>query len=535
MDFQKDIAKKILSICLVLFAALPLSAQKDISCTVEILNNTEIQVLYTFEKRTDENNLFFFADKIPNYYIKKNDFVQIVDIISTTSNIKDTLSYNDSILLPLGSEILFYKVLLKPNSDHLLIAQSMIDTNNFSLLNWSNFLGNFSTSNQDSISLTVKERQKKSIYNYKNIYSKIIEQASCLKCIQKEISTEKNKINIFFNQKLIIDSASLFQYTKETLSAIENLKIPFYKPKNIIVIIDSLEFKTGAIAHPNTIVLYLNNLDKYFFQKTLIHEYIHWLVPNLDSWLNESVAEYLSLKLMLRAGLISDEVFLEKIGAKMKEANKYKGFGLLDLLGNQTNFSVTDNYKALYSKGAISAFFLDLVLQRSTARQVSLENYVFSKDPLKNLEYRLKVVENIIAFEKKYITDNEKIPYNKFLNELGILFERNKLVAIKQKQAIKLKTFQGNIYIQDNANINELIIGDRLIKLDGKKELNQIRHKLFSMSKKSSKFVLERDGKLRKIKISNEETFYIKKQFVLSFIENINDDQKQSWEDFKNK
>ena len=32
-----------------------------------------------------------------------------------------------------------------------------------------------------------------------------------------------------------------------------------------------------------------------------------------------------------------------------------------------------------------------------------------------------------------------------------------------------------------------------------------------------------------------EETFYIKKQFVLSFIENANENQKQFWEDFKNK
>ena len=57
---------------------------------------TKGQVVYTFEKRTDENNKFVFTDKIPNFYLNKNDFV-----IETISNHKadDKHKFNFSIKL----------------------------------------------------------------------------------------------------------------------------------------------------------------------------------------------------------------------------------------------------------------------------------------------------------------------------------------------------------------------------------------------------------------------------------------------------
>jgi len=194
---------------------------------------------------------------------------------------------------------------------------------------------------------------------------------------------------------------------------------------------DSVSNNTGAITHKNTIVFYFNNESNFTIQKTILHELIHWAVPYNNSWLNEGAAEFLSLKLLRKAAVISEDEFLANMSLKMREADLVKEYSVLDLYTKNTLLDQETNYWALYSKGAVMAWLLDIIIFESGNHKVSLESYLMSGLEGKSGVNKDFVDAKILDFEECYVNQNALFSHNQFLNVLGVLFEENKIVEIE--------------------------------------------------------------------------------------------------------
>jgi predicted metalloprotease with PDZ domain len=140
----------------------------------------------------------------------------------------------------------------------------------------------------------------------------------------------------------------------------------------------------GASAHPASFVMAMNPadpLDEASLYETIAHELVHeWL--HLDgpadevTWFSEGAADYYSLVLPLREGMIGEEGFLRTVNFEAREgyANPRRG---LHLRQAQQRFSSDFLARRLpYARGMFYLADLDARIRRATSGQRSVDDLV---------------------------------------------------------------------------------------------------------------------------------------------------------------
>jgi len=531
MEFQQKHFKRILTIAFALLFSFQLFAEENFYKTkiiAKILDNGSVNVKVFAPKNNGGFISFSLGGNLPKYLQEnlKNFNVSSIKIYYSKDRFKE-YSFTDKILIEEEFYFLEYTVSRTVIDNNSFLAVSNFSSSNvYSFISFHSFLGVFEGFENKNTTL-ILFKNKEIIFEKTSIYSSLINESICFGCEKIELDIDANNLNIIYNRNQTISKEELQKNVTESIVALQkHIEFDNEILKKMTFLFDTISNNTGAINTMNNIVFHFNKNDKYIIQKTIIHEILHWLIPNQNTWLDESLAEYLAIKTMLKAGLITDDVFFEKMSDKMKLADFYKNNSL------ESIYNTTALHKVLYSKGAVYAWMMDLVLLKKSANRFDLEQNIFNKKSINNSDLEF-LAEELIRFEKVYVVENHKLYYNQFLNVFGVLFEENKLQEIKAKQNLVLEKRGEDIVIIDKASLCCLNNNDILISLDREKEYEKIKEKLSSLSEKNSYFVIKRNGKKERYIVSNKESLMKKTRFNLSFLENVSDKQKLNWKKYK--
>jgi predicted metalloprotease with PDZ domain len=140
----------------------------------------------------------------------------------------------------------------------------------------------------------------------------------------------------------------------------------------------------NASAHPSSFVMALNPvdpLDETALYETLAHELVHeWL--RLDgpvedvTWFVEGAADYYSLVLPLRAGLVEEDAFLQAVNFEAREcyANVRRDLGIRE--AQQVFFTDFMAHRLPYARGLFYLADLEARLSAATSDSVSVDDIV---------------------------------------------------------------------------------------------------------------------------------------------------------------
>lgn len=140
----------------------------------------------------------------------------------------------------------------------------------------------------------------------------------------------------------------------------------------------------NASAHPASLVMAMNpanQLDEASVYETIAHELVHeWL--HLDgpveevTWFNEGAADYYSLVLPFRAGLIEEEAFLSAINFEAREcfANPRRNLGVRE--AQQLFFSDLFAHRLPYARGMFYLADLDARLRAASSGRQCVDDVV---------------------------------------------------------------------------------------------------------------------------------------------------------------
>jgi hypothetical protein len=140
----------------------------------------------------------------------------------------------------------------------------------------------------------------------------------------------------------------------------------------------------NASAHPASFVMAMNPsrpLDVGSLYETIAHELVHeWL--HLDgpddekTWFVEGSADYYSLVLPLRAGMLDDAAFLEAVNFEAREcyANPQRGLSIQQ--AQELFFSDFMAHRLPYARGMFYLADLDARLRRETSQQVGVDDLI---------------------------------------------------------------------------------------------------------------------------------------------------------------
>lgn len=531
MDFSENSIKKILALVFTLVISTQiLMAQNGLPALyeVEILSHFEMKVSIKPSSNTSSFNYYVFPNSIPNYYQKKSFRNKISDFKVKTNNQFSLYELQgDTVFLPPNFNEISYLVHLDSFKKTEFLPVQSASNVELKLLNIPTFLAYI-----NSISLPMQlniTENGKTLYSQMATYEAFQENPICLGCQKQKIPINNKGISVQSYQN-ILDQKSLNNIIADAFYAFDNMAYEGdFAGKQLIIILDTLSAATGAIAHKNTIVFYFNEGDAYTIQKTIIHELIHWAVPDLNTWLNEGVAEFLAIKMMRKSALITEERFLNIMATKMREAAFFEDYSLPELYANRTQFTEAVNYRALYSKGAVMSWLLDLIIFEHSNMKLSLESYVLNGIEDKGGVDKSYLMEKIIAFENDYVATNAGFSYNQFLTFIGVLFEENKVVEVKAIQNMLLEKNGRDIIIIDNGGVNLLAENDIIVSLDGKRYWTDIKEILNKKDTKTNVFSVLRNGEKKTVRVNGKNTISIRKRYVLSFFETLSNEQKANW------
>lgn len=535
MVFQKFFFKTFLTAALLLMFSLSVIANNDEAIRYELtlLNSKElnVKIIKPRSLKVFEYSTFLLYSKIPNYYLPVSNLNKIDFInIAYDNKIIDKKVFSSEMRIWHDFKHIEYTVNLNTvNNNSFLPINSYVSTQAYGLLNFSSFLGVIKEFQNDSIYLSLKNENGKLIYSQKGLFNNIVERPLCLNC--KSLGFVENKLSfkLELNKNEQIGLSSLKKLLDEVFSIINKIGIKAVDKEKInsfIFLFDNATTNTGAIAHENNIVFHFNTNDKFLIQKTFLHEILHWVFKDQESWLTESMAEYLAIKLLLVNNLITKEKFLEVFSKKLNLAENYSNISLEEI------YKTPKYYEALYSKGACYALFYDITIMNKFNYYKNFESYLYGLKPPKGIESK-DVTNEMKWFDKDFIIDNKSFSYNNLTNKLGILFEKNKLIETNQKQLLKTEEIDNKLIIVDNANIQLLKPNDIIISVNGIKKIDKIQKSLSTFSQKNTSFVLLRNK--QKVKMVLENISVMKNlKFHLSFLENPTEEQKVFWDKFLN-
>ena len=217
----------------------------------------------------------------------------------------------------------------------------------------------------------------------------------------------------------------------------------------------------GALEHHHSSVYYLREpadgkVSPKGIQSIAAHEFLHILTPlhvhsqeisdfrfhdpqmSRHLWLYEGVTEYLSMRLLLHAGLITESEFRNGMTSKINSAAQFKPYSItemsqtvIDGKGPLRKMKKGKIYSDVYQKGAVLAFLLDIrlnalskgeepllyvlnhKLMRRYGKDVPFDDAGFIKD-----FYRITYPE-LESFFTNYVEGGEALPLEEDLSKLG--------------------------------------------------------------------------------------------------------------------
>jgi len=233
-----------------------------------------------------------------------------------------------------------------------------------------------------------------------------------------------------------------------------------YKHYTFIYHLTSRERRSG-VEHGNSTAIIFNKQDflarrKYDeFISVSAHEFFHlwnikrikpegWgpfdytRVPQTKShWFTEGVTSYYTSLILARSGVWDEKMFLRDMAEKIQEFENKPGKKKMSL--EEASWDVvlrSDNRRdttiSYYVKGALVAFMLDCEVRKKSKGQKSLDDvlrFLFDNYARNDRAYRnpelLRIINTVSGsdfsgFYASYISGKEGIPYQEFLQTLGL-------------------------------------------------------------------------------------------------------------------
>ncbi len=152
-------------------------------------------------------------------------------------------------------------------------------------------------------------------------------------------------------------------------------------------------------------------------------------------WFNEGFTEYYTNLALLKTGIISEKEYWRKQEMQFGLYTYFRLYQYPEISLKEASANKSRYRFGVYNGGSIGAFVLDMMIQEKTTGTKSLddvmrymmENYG-KKEELFTLKDLINAVYNVSGldantFFDKYITGKELLPFEEYLNKIGIEVE----------------------------------------------------------------------------------------------------------------
>ena len=248
----------------------------------------------------------------------------------------------------------------------------------------------------------------------------------------------------------------------------------------------------GALEHNHCSLYYMP--ENYGFEslkehmsQVCAHEFLHILTPlNLHSkeiedfnfrvpvmskhlWMYEGATEYFSQVIQLQDSLVTFKAFMDEMRSKINSSEDFGTFSMTQMSKDVITPENQARYLSVYSRGAVLAMMLDLLIidqsdGSNSLRQVLMElakKYGPSR-PFNDDELIPEIVAltspEVGDFFKKYIIGSETPDYNTYFNMIGYQFSKEFKSSVY---------YFGNLSLIYNENKKELRFTDAQENLFG--------------------------------------------------------------------
>lgn len=220
----------------------------------------------------------------------------------------------------------------------------------------------------------------------------------------------------------------------------------------------------GALEHnTSTTVVFPEMMQPKVLGKQIIdvvsHEFFHIVTPlsvhskeihNFDFntpkmskhlWMYEGVTEYFANLFQVNQGLIDEQAFYKRMADKIKTANSMNDKMSFTVMSeNVLKKPYKDQYLNVYEKGALIAMCIDIEIREKSNGQrgildlmQKLSQEFGSTKPFNDDELFSRITEitypEIGEFLKKYVEGTDPIPYDMYLEKVGVVKGKIKKVA----------------------------------------------------------------------------------------------------------
>jgi len=262
----------------------------------------------------------------------------------------------------------------------------------------------------------------------------------------------------------------------------------------------------GALEHNYSSLYYLPEVAYEPRLKSLVlevvsHEFLHILTPlNLHSeeiddfdfinpkmskhlWLYEGVTEYFANLTQVQNGLLTEKKFFESIRKKINDAADFGNFSMTTMSEHVLESPYKEKYNSVYSKGAIIAMMLDILIRNKTEGAKDLKSVIMTLTkkygpgkPFKDNHFFQDFVAAshpaVQGFIDDYIVGEKPLPYQDFFAEIGYEFDDvKKMDAYFVFKSAGLEFNQPNqafVFTNvDKKNALDIKNGDELVSIEG--------------------------------------------------------------------
>lgn len=277
----------------------------------------------------------------------------------------------------------------------------------------------------------------------------------------------------------------------------------------------------GALEHNHCSFYFMPESSSFTATKGMLtnvcaHEFLHILTPlNVHSkeiedfnfrkpimsqhlWMYEGVTEYFSHLALLQDSLITMKDFLKEIQDKMVQSDQFGSFSMTSMSKNVVKKKNQERYLSVYSRGALLAMMLDILIidksnGRNSLKKVMMQlaqKYGPSKpfdDTELFSEIELLTDPEIGFFFKEHIIGDKPIDYKTYFNLLGYEYNSSYKRDTYYFGRFGIRYFEESkkfVFENVQSNLLGIVDGDVLIAIEDKKvtteSFNSLIEKYFS-------------------------------------------------------
>lgn len=262
-------------------------------------------------------------------------------------------------------------------------------------------------------------------------------------------------------------------------------------------------FGMGALEHSYSSFYFLGFQKKPIrLGDVAVHEFLHMLVPlNLHSeeidafnfrnpkmsqhlWLYEGVTEYFSTLAPLHDSTINEEAFRREIQGKLRSEERLpKEFSFTEFSRNVLTAEGQKLYPIVYTYGAVTAFYLDILIREMSTGSKSLLSVIYElmKDYGPNRPFKddslFSIIERVTnptvrAYLDTYVKGTKRIPSGDILAKIGWKYtaeKRSQAPGFGFKEDFTMVDGKPTsiLRVSDPINPMKIVDGDRLVKVEG--------------------------------------------------------------------